>query len=54
MEQLFINIIALNIFPFIAAPLLKGFLKINNDDYNQLLEARKTEASTFIINSIKV
>ncbi len=54
MEQLFINILALNIFPFIAAPLLKGFLNINNEEYMQLLEARKTEASTFIINSIKV
>jgi len=53
-EQLLINIVALNIFPFIAAPLLKGFLSINNEDYKQLVEDRKTEVSAFIINSIKV
>jgi len=53
-EQLLINLIALNIFPFIAAPLLKGFLSINNEDYKQLVEERKTEVSAFIINSIKI
>ena len=53
-EQLLINIVALYIFPFIAAPLLKGFLSINNEDYKQLVEDRKTEVSAFIINSIKV
>ena len=53
-EQLFINILALNIFPFIASPLLKGFLDINNDNYQQLMEERTTEVSNFIINAIKV
>jgi len=53
-EQLFINILALNLFPFIAAPLLKGFLSINNEDYQQMIEARKTEVADFIINAIKV
>lgn len=53
-EQLFINIMALNILPFIAAPLLKGFLKISNEEYQQIMEARKTEVADFIINSIKV
>ncbi|UMB59403.1 TetR/AcrR family transcriptional regulator [Lutibacter sp. A80] len=54
-EQLFINIMALNIFPFVAAPLLKGFLSIdNNDDYRQLMEERTTEVSNFIINALKV
>jgi AcrR family transcriptional regulator len=53
-EQLFINIMALNIFPFIAAPLLKGFVNANDTEYKQLLEARKTEVADFIINSIKI
>lgn len=52
-EHLFINILALNIFPFIASPLLKGFLSINNENYKQLLEERTTEVSNFIINAIK-
>lgn len=53
-EQLFINIMALNIFPFIGAPLLKGFININDKAYNQLMEDRKTEVADFIINSIKI
>ncbi|WP_111707650.1 TetR/AcrR family transcriptional regulator [Lutibacter citreus] len=52
-EQLFINILALNIFPFIAAPLIKAITKIDSEAYQQLIEDRKTEVSTFIINSIK-
>ncbi|HEY9169756.1 MAG TPA: TetR/AcrR family transcriptional regulator [Lutibacter sp.] len=53
-EQLFINIISLNIFPFIGAPLLKGFINVNDDTYKQLMEDRKTEIADFIINSIKI
>jgi len=53
-EQLFINIIALNIFPFIGAPLLKGFTNVNDVTYQQLMEDRKTEVADFIINSIKL
>ena len=52
-EHLFINILSLNIFPFIASPLLKGFLSVNNENYKQLLEERTTEVSNFIINAIK-
>ncbi len=53
-EQLFINIMALNIFPFIAAPLLKGFINANDKVYKQLMEDRKTEIADFIINAIKI
>ena len=53
-EQLFINIMALNIFPFIAAPLLKGFMNANDKDYLQLMEERKVEVADFIINAIKI
>ena len=53
-EQLFINIMALNIFPFIGAPMLKSFIKINDDTYQQLMEKRKTEVADFIINSLKI
>ena len=52
--QLFINIISLNIFPFIAAPLLKGLINVNDKAFKQLMEDRKTEVADFIINSIKV
>ena len=53
-EQLFINIMALNIFPFIGAPLLKGFININDKKYEQLMEERKIEVAEFIINAINI
>lgn len=52
-NQLFINIISLNIFPFVATPLIKGFLKIDDKEFKQLMEQRKIAVSEFIINSIK-
>jgi AcrR family transcriptional regulator len=53
-EQLFINIMALNIFPFVAKPLIMAFTNTDNEHYKQLMEDRKTEVANFIINSIKV
>ena len=53
-EQLFINIMALNVFPFVAKPLLMAFTDSNTSQYNALMDARKTEVSSFIINSIKI
>lgn len=53
-EQLFIHILSLNIFPFVAAPLIKAFVNADNKVYKQLMNDRKTEVSDFIINAIKV
>ena len=53
-NQLFVNILSLTIFPFIANPLLKGFTRLDDEAYNNLLENRKNEVSDFIINAIKV
>lgn len=53
-EQLFINLMALNLFPFVAAPLLKGFLKQDDTNFELLLEERKTAVAEFIINAIKL
>ncbi|WP_159023565.1 TetR/AcrR family transcriptional regulator [Formosa sp. L2A11] len=53
-EQLFINIMALNVFPFVAQPLLKAFTNTDNNTYKQLMKDRKTEAANFIINAIKL
>ena len=52
-EQLFINILALNIFPFVASPLVKAFTNTDNVAFKQLMNDRKTEVANFIINSIK-
>jgi len=53
-EQLFINIMSLNIFPFIGAPLLKGLTRTTDSEYKTLINERKTEVANFIINSIKI
>ncbi len=52
-EQLFINILALNIFPFVAKPLIMAFTNADSKVYKQLMEDRKIEVANFIINSIK-
>lgn len=52
-EQLFINLIALSIFPFIASPLIKAFTNTNDKQFKQLMQERKTAVAEFIINSIK-
>ncbi len=52
-EQLFINILSLSIFPFVAKPLIMGFINTDDKTYKQLMENRKTEVADFIIKSIK-
>lgn len=52
-DQLFVNIIALNIFPFLGKPLIKAFTDKDDKAFKKFVESRKTEVSNFIINSIK-
>ena len=52
-EQLFINIMALNIFPFVAKPLIMAFTNTDAIAYKKIMDSRKTEVADFIINSIK-
>ncbi len=52
-EQLFVNILSLSIFPFVASPLIKAILKLNNEQFQILMNERKKEVADFIINSIK-
>ena len=52
-EQLFINILSLSVFPFVAKPLIQAFTNADDKAYNQIIEDRKSEVSKFIINSIK-
>lgn len=52
-EQLFINILSLCLFPFVAKPLIKAITDVNDTAFKQIIEARKTEIANFIINSIK-
>ena len=52
-DQLFVNIIALNIFPFLGKPLIKAFTNKDEKSYKVFVESRRTEVADFIINSIK-
>ena len=52
-DQLFVNIIALNIFPFLGKPLVKAFTDKDEMAFKKFIEVRKTEVANFIINSIK-
>lgn len=53
-EQLFINILALNVFPFIAKPLIQNLIHADDSAFQQIIEERKTAVANFIINSIKI
>ena len=52
-DQLFVNIIALSIFPFLGKLLIKAFANQDDIAYEVFVEKRKTEVANFIINSIK-
>lgn len=52
-DQLFVNIISLNIFPFLGKPLIKAFADKDEKAFKEFVEIRKTEVANFIINSIK-
>jgi hypothetical protein len=52
--QLFINILSLNVFPFIAKPLIQNLIDADDDAFKNIIEERKTAVANFIINSIKI
>jgi len=51
-RQIFLNIIAMNIFPFAAKPLVKGILRMDEDDFGRFIAERKKIVTEIIINSI--
>lgn len=52
-DQLFVNILALNIFPFLGKPLVKALTTKDETSYMAFVEKRKIEVANFIIQSIK-
>lgn len=52
-QQLLINIQSLCIFPFIARPMIKGLMQMDEKEYHAMIQKRKTEVAQFIINAIK-
>jgi TetR/AcrR family transcriptional regulator len=54
-EHLFVNMISLCIFPFVARPIIQGVIfKNDKERYQEFLMERKKEVASFIINSIKI
>jgi len=52
--QLFLNMISLCIFPFLARPMIMSVFEMNDEDFRKFLTKRKKEIPVFIINSIKI
>ena len=53
-DQLFINIQSLCIFPFLAKPMIKGLMQVDDKAYMAMIEKRKKEVAQFIISAIKI
>lgn len=52
-KHLLMNIISMTVFPFAAQMMIKGMLQISDEEFNQMMEERKTSIAEQIINSIK-
>jgi len=52
-RELFINILALCIFPIVARPMLQHILKFSDREYELFIEKRKKELPAFIMNAIR-
>lgn len=51
--QLLVNIQSLCVFPFLARPMLRGLMKMNEEEFKAMIQLRKNEVAEFIINGIK-
>jgi AcrR family transcriptional regulator len=52
-KQLLLDVFSMTVFPFAAQMMVKGILQISDDEFNQMMEIRKTSIAEQIINSIK-
>lgn len=52
-RQLLVNILSLCVFPFAVRPMIQYMLEMDDQAFEQFLEVRKNELSTFILNAIK-
>jgi TetR/AcrR family transcriptional regulator len=52
-RELFINILALCIFPVVARPMLQHVFEFSDKEYDRFIEKRKKELPVFIMNAIR-
>ena len=52
-RDVFINLLALCIFPIVARPMLQQIFEFSDKEYDQFIEKRKKEVPKFIMNAIR-
>lgn len=52
-KQLLLDIFSMTVFPFAAQIMVKGILHLSNEEFNIMMEERKTSIANQIINSIR-
>jgi len=52
-KQLVLDIFAMTVFPFAAKMMIKGIIQLTDNEFEQMMEERKTSIAETIINSIK-
>jgi TetR/AcrR family transcriptional regulator len=52
-RHLIMNIMSLCVYPFVARPIIKTMLQVDDVSFNSMMELRKKEVYEFIINAIK-
>ena len=52
-RDVFINLLALCIFPIVARPMLQQIFEFSDKEYEQFIEKRKKEVPKFIMNAIR-
>jgi AcrR family transcriptional regulator len=51
--QLLINIIAMSIYPFVARPMVKAVLELDEGQFDKMVKKRKKEVADFILDALK-
>jgi len=52
-REMFINIVALCVFPVVARPIIQQLFALSDKEYNQFIENRKETLPRFIMNAIR-
>lgn len=51
--QLIVNMVSMCIFPFVAKPMIKWVTQMDDEQFKQFIQKRKTEVARFIIDSLR-
>ena len=53
-DQLFIHVVSLTVYPFMAKPMIQAMLALNEEGYQAFIRERKKEICSFIFDSLSV